>query len=188
MDAFSYLSVLLSIILGLAITQVLQGLRGLMHARSRVRLYAPAMIWALMLLVVFVQSWWSEFGLRHHENWTFVGFSVVVAHSVFLYMLAALALPDVRSDDKDVDLREHYYDSHRWFFSFVVLAALAGAAKDLALDGRLPEPRNLAFQLTFAATGAIAAVTRREWYHQFLAPAAAIAFACYIALLFSQLD
>ena len=30
MDAFSYLSVLLSIILGLAITQVLQGFRGLM--------------------------------------------------------------------------------------------------------------------------------------------------------------
>ena len=66
MDAFSYLSVLISIILGLAITQVLQGLRGLMHARSRVRLYAPAMIWALMLLVVYVQSWWSEFGLRNH--------------------------------------------------------------------------------------------------------------------------
>ena len=34
MDAFSYLSVLLSIILGLAITQVLQGFRGLMLARS----------------------------------------------------------------------------------------------------------------------------------------------------------
>jgi len=187
MDAFSYLSVLLSIILGLAITQVLLGLRGLMHARSRVRMYAPAMIWALLLLVVFVQSWWSEFGLRRHETWTFLGFSVVVAHSIFLYMLAALALPEVQGDAK-VDLREHYYDSHRWFFSFVVLAALAGAAKDLALDGRLPEPRNLAFQLTFAATGAIAAVTRREWYHQFLAPAAAIAFACYIALLFSQLD
>jgi hypothetical protein len=91
-------------------------------------------------------------------------------------------------DDKAIDLREHYYDSHRWFFSFVVLAALAGAAKDLALDGRLPEPRNLAFQLSFAVTAAVAAVTRREWYHQLLAPAAAIAFGFYIALLFSQLD
>jgi heme/copper-type cytochrome/quinol oxidase subunit 4 len=38
LDAFSYLSVLLSIILGLAITQVLLGLRSLMHARSRVRM------------------------------------------------------------------------------------------------------------------------------------------------------
>ena len=39
-DAFSYLSVLLSIILGLAITQILQGLRRLMQARSRLRVYA----------------------------------------------------------------------------------------------------------------------------------------------------
>ena len=188
MDAFSYLSVLLSIILGLAITQVLQGLRGLMHARARLRLYAPTMIWALALLVVFVQSWWSEFGLRNHENWTFVGFSVVVAHSICLYMLAALMLPDVHADDENVDLRAHYYDTHRWFFAFVVLAALAGTAKDIALDGRLPEWRNLTFQLGFAATAAIAALTRAEWYHRLLAPVAAIAFGFYVALLFSQLD
>jgi hypothetical protein len=187
MDAFSYLSVLLSIILGLAITQVLLGLRGLMHARTRVRMYAPAMTWALLLLVVFVQSWWSEFGLRRHETWTFLGFSVVVAHSIFLYMLAALALPEVQAH-AEVDLRKHYYDCHRWFFAFIVLAALAGIAKDLVLDGHLPDPRNLAFQLSFAATAGIAAVTRQEWYHRLLAPAAAVAFGCYIALLFSQLD
>ncbi len=39
MDAFSYLSVLLSIILGFAITQVLHGFRDLMQARARLRLY-----------------------------------------------------------------------------------------------------------------------------------------------------
>ena len=36
MNAFSYLSVLLSIILGLAITQVLQGYRSLLLAHGRV--------------------------------------------------------------------------------------------------------------------------------------------------------
>jgi hypothetical protein len=40
MDAFSYLSVLLSIIIGLAITQVLQGYRGLLLARHRTTLFA----------------------------------------------------------------------------------------------------------------------------------------------------
>lgn len=35
MDAFSYLSVPISIILGLAIVHVLQGFRGMMLARSR---------------------------------------------------------------------------------------------------------------------------------------------------------
>jgi hypothetical protein len=55
MDAFSYLSVLISIILGLAVTQVLQGFRGLMLARSRVRAYWPSMVWAVALLLIDVQ-------------------------------------------------------------------------------------------------------------------------------------
>lgn len=187
MDAFSYLSVLLSIILGLAITQILQGLRGLMHARTRVRMYAPTLIWALLLLVVDVQSWWSEFGLRLHQSWNFLAFLVVVAHTICLYMLAALVLPDV-DREAGVDLREHYYDHYRWFFVFVVLTALLGIGKDIALDGRLPEFHNLLYQLSFVVTGGIAAITRREWYHRWLAPAAAVGFASYIALLFAHLN
>lgn len=38
MDEFGYLSVLLSIILGLSVTQLLQGLSGIIQARARVRL------------------------------------------------------------------------------------------------------------------------------------------------------
>jgi hypothetical protein len=44
MDSFSYLSVLLSIIIGLAVTQVLQGLRVLMLSRETARLYTPSLI------------------------------------------------------------------------------------------------------------------------------------------------
>jgi hypothetical protein len=187
MDAFSYLSVLLSIILGLAITQVLLGLRSLMHARSRVRMYLPTLIWAVLLLVVFVQSWWSEFYLSRYQGWTFLGFSVVVAHSICLYMLAALVLPDIQRDET-LDLREHYFDIRRWFFVFVVLAAALGIAKDLVLEGHLPETRNLLFQISFIVTSIIAAVTRNEIYHRVLAPVAAVMFGAYVALLFSHLN
>ena len=38
MDEFSYLSVLLSVILGLAVAQILKGFRGLLLSRARVRL------------------------------------------------------------------------------------------------------------------------------------------------------
>ena len=56
MDAFSYLSVLLSIVLGLGITQLLQGFGRLMNARSRVRPYWPSLLWAVVLLVAHVQK------------------------------------------------------------------------------------------------------------------------------------
>ncbi|MDQ6939493.1 MAG: hypothetical protein M3119_04975, partial [Verrucomicrobiota bacterium] len=78
MDEFSYLSVLLSIILGLAVTQILQGFRGLMLSRTQVRLYWPTLVWALLLLVVFVQTWWAMFSLRNQQDWTFAGFAIVL--------------------------------------------------------------------------------------------------------------
>ena len=48
MDAFSYLSVLLSVILGLAIQQVLLGYRGLALLRRRMTWYAPPSLFLLL--------------------------------------------------------------------------------------------------------------------------------------------
>jgi hypothetical protein len=62
MDSFGYLSVLLSIIIGLAVTQILQGLRVLMLSRETARLYAPSLIWTALLLLIATQMWWAAFG------------------------------------------------------------------------------------------------------------------------------
>ena len=51
MESFNYLSVLLSIILGLAITQVLLGFRGLILTRVKVKLYLPTVIWVELALL-----------------------------------------------------------------------------------------------------------------------------------------
>ena len=59
MEAFGHLSVLISIILGLAITQLLQGLRGLVLERSRIRLYWIPIAWAAIVLLICVQAWWA---------------------------------------------------------------------------------------------------------------------------------
>jgi hypothetical protein len=113
-DAFSYLSVLISIILGLAITEILQGLRGLVIARARVRMYWPSVAWAVLTILVSVQSWWAMFGMRQLESWTFVQFAVVLIQVIATYMLAALVLPDFEGDHT-IDLRTHYFRQIRWF-------------------------------------------------------------------------
>jgi len=177
MDEFSYLSVLLSIILGLAITQILQGFRGLLQSRKRAKLYWPALAWAGLLLLIFVQTWWAMFGLRSHHNWTFGAFAIV------LYMLAALVLPDFFGEDA-IDLRANYYAHHAWFVSLAILAGLVSIGKDLVLAGALPEPRNLAFHIAFIVTAAVAAITRREWYHKVAVLVTACLFGSHIALLF----
>ena len=187
MDEFSYLSVLLSIILGLAITQILKGFRGLLQSRERIRLYGPALAWAGLLLVICVQTWWAMFGLRFHHDWTFGAFAIVLLQTIALYMLAGLVLPDFFGEDA-IDLRANYYAHHAWFFSLAVVLGLVSIGKDLVLHGSLPDPTNLSFHLAFIVAAAIAAITGREWYHKVNALLATVLFDIYIALLFARLQ
>ena len=63
MHAFDYLSVLLSIVLGLGMTQLLSAVARWLELRHETKTYAPAAIWAAFLMVVLVQTWWSMFGM-----------------------------------------------------------------------------------------------------------------------------
>jgi hypothetical protein len=186
MDAFSYLSVLISIILGLAMTQILQSVRGVVIGRREVAIYWPALVWAGLLLLINVQSWWAMYGLRQLQNWTFVQFAVVLLQSTLLYMLAALLLPDIRPGER-TDLKAHYFAQHRWFFGCAAVLIVVSVVKDVLIGGRLPSAVNLGFHALFLVTWGVAALTRAEWYHAALPFGMLASFALYIALLFRQL-
>ncbi|MGH8183519.1 MAG: hypothetical protein ACREPH_07665 [Rhodanobacteraceae bacterium] len=187
MDAFSYLSVLISIILGLAVTQTLQGFRGLMLARSRLHTYWPSIVWAILLLLIDVQAWWAMYNLRFYRDWNFLGFAVVLSETIPLYLLAGLVFPDVGAEGK-VDLRAHYFENHRWFFVLGILVIVASLLKNVVLYHKLPSPLDTGYQLLFLSTCAIAACTRREWLHKIVAVSAVIEFTTYIGMVFTYLQ
>lgn len=186
MDAFSFLSVLLSIILGLAITQVLKGFRGILLGRRRIRMYWPVPVWAFLLLLMFVQSWWAMFGLREVETWTFPAFSIVLTQTIISYMLAALVFPDFAGSET-VDLRAHYFEHARWFFGLTIAVVLASLGKDPVIWAQFPAPLNAAFHLVFATFALVAMLTRAEWYHKALSLVSIALFVSYTLALFSHL-
>src|SRR5436305_14144357 len=94
MNEFGFLSVLLSIILGLAATEILQGLRRCLLARQRVNFYWPVVVFVFLFLLIVAQVWWTMFGLRDRSGWTFAQFAIVLGQTVLVYMLAGLTLPD----------------------------------------------------------------------------------------------
>lgn len=186
MDAFSYLSVLLSIILGLAITQVLQGFRALLLARARVRRFAPSLIWAGLVLLMATQSWWASFGLADHDRWTFAEFAVVLLQLVLLYMLAGLVLPDLPPGEP-IDLAAHYWREARPFFALLLAILAVSLGKDMLIDGHLPAPANVAFHLLFGGLSVAGMTSRRSAVHHAIAVAAALMMTAYIAALFARL-
>jgi uncharacterized membrane protein HdeD (DUF308 family) len=57
MDQFSYLSVLISIVLALGVTQVLGGVGEMLQARSHRRIYWVHVIWIINLFLYLVVAW-----------------------------------------------------------------------------------------------------------------------------------
>ena len=186
MDQFSYLSVLLSIILGLAITQVLKGFRGMLLTRARIRFYWPTIVWSFTLLLIFVQSWWAMFYMRVIVLWTFPTFGTILLQTVSEYMLGAIVLPDFFGAET-IDLKEHYYAHARWFFGLMVLMLATSLVKSFVVDGRFPSLTDTGFQLCFAAMSLIATPTRNEWFHKLQAILALLGMGAYIFMLFMRL-
>ncbi|MBI1365515.1 MAG: hypothetical protein GC153_06110 [Alphaproteobacteria bacterium] len=185
MDAFSYLSVLISIIIGLAITQVLMGFRAILLHRRKVKLYWPALLQGAVLLLIATQMWWAMFSLRAITEWTFAGYGVVLLQTVAFYLAAGLIFPDV--SEAGCDLEQAYFDHRRWFFGALVLTVLASAVKDLVIYGSLPQSWDMALHVAFLTASVAAMVTRSRLYHKLLAPGVAMIFAAYTFMLFAQL-
>lgn len=186
MDAFSYLSVLISIILGLAITQVLQGYRALLLARERTRLDPTPLIWSGLVLLFAAQAWWASFGLNARRNWDFLGFAVILVQMGLIYMLSALVLPDVAPGER-IHVGDHFRKHRHAFFGFLLGMLVSSIAKEAVLTGRLPSPINLVFHIVFGI-GAIGGMVLKGPRAQLgVALYASATFLSYVALLFAHL-
>jgi hypothetical protein len=186
MDAFSYLSVLLSVILGLAVQQVLQGYRALALNRRTVKLYWPSLAWSGIILAMVAQHWWASFSLAERAQWSFAAFAAILIQTALIYMMAALVLPDVPVD-QPIDLKQHFFREQRVFFAVGAATVAWSVIREVALEGRLPLPENLAFHAIFIAMALGAMVSRSERLQKMFVTAVAVIFVAYIGLLFAQL-
>ena len=186
MAEFSFLSVLISVILGLAVTEILEGFRKLLLSRTRIQIYWPVIGWAFLVLLVCFEYWWSMFRMRTHHDWTFQQFAIMVLQTTLIYMVAGLVFPDFLGE-AIVDLKESFYAHCRWFFSLGVAIIIVSVCSHLLVDDKLPKPANLIFEAIFGVTLFIGALTRREWYHKTLVVFTNAAFVLYTMLLFARL-
>jgi hypothetical protein len=184
-DAFAYLSVLLSIIIGLAIAEVLQGYGSLLVSRAKVQLYPPPLIWSVLMLLMATQFWWASFGLAKREHWNFAAFCAVLLQTVMMYMGSALVLPKSGADDA-LDLRVHYYREAGPFFTFGLLFLAVGFIKDWLLDRSL-DPIRLVFMAVFTTLTLVALIVRRPRVHEIIAPVMAVLITAFFATLFSRI-
>ena len=178
METFSYLAGFSTLILGLAVARLLQGLADLTEERARVRFDWIAVGWMLGLLAACAWEWWIILRWRTFTGWTFGHFAFLLLKPAILFYLSSLVMPRI-PDGGMVDLREHYVRIHRYFFILFTVFMLLDLA-DTALKGMdyfrgfgAGYPISIVVQ---AAIQFAAAFTRRRWYHVFAGVCAWTAF------------
>ncbi len=186
MDPFSYLSVLISIILALGITHLLSGLVRVVHNRSRTVIYWPTMAYAFILFVVIVQVWWADFHLSRHTLWTFWAFVSTLVGPADLYLLCALLLPSVDVPSAD-NMRTAYEHNRLWFFGALLALPMLSFHQDYMLDGTFGSTGDVIVKLMFEALILAAILFRSEAVQKTVAAINAILVVIYVQLLFNTL-
>jgi hypothetical protein len=120
-NAFEYLSVLISIILALGMTRVLAGVGEMLQARSRRHIYWVHAIWIFNLFLWLVVAWWIFYRWRDQQPWTFFLFVFVLISPTILYLASLLLFPREGDVDLAIDYKTHYYANHRAFFILFAL-------------------------------------------------------------------
>ena len=173
MDPFSYLSVLISIVLALGMTRVLAGVGEMLQARSRRRIYWVHAVWALNLFIYQVVAWWVFYRWRYEQQWTFFLFVFVLVSPTVLYLAALLLFPrEAASADDSINYKTHFYANHRAFFIVLLIYGPVDIA-DTLLKGvhRFFElgPAYMISMTLFLTGVTTAAITRNQRFHQFYA-------------------
>jgi hypothetical protein len=143
--------------------------------------------WAALVLLLCFQNWWSMFGMRHRQDWTFEQFAIVLLQTILIYMVAGLVFPDFFGE-ATIDLRESFYSHRRWFFSLGFAVVAVSVCKGLVLDGKLPNRPDLMFHATFGLTLVVGALTKLEWYHKALVIFTIVVFILYIVMLYARME
>lgn len=176
MDPYEYLTVFVSVILGLSVVHLLSGVSLILDTRVRERVDWIHATWTANVFITTLLVWWFNFSLTAVQEWTLLHFLNLVAYSVVLYLMAGLLYP-VRGAEI-IDFRAHF-ECNRCRFFMVCLAFQAVDFADVLLErqalGVAWNPLALTLLVVFAVAFVIAIRTSNRSFHGGLAIAWLIA-------------
>jgi hypothetical protein len=127
---FDYFGVLISVILGLALTHLLRGLAKLIQMRHEVRPYWVHIVWTLNVVMFVLEIWWGMFWWRGLQEWTVEWFYFISAYAIVLFMWASMLFPPEFSSG--LDFEKHFFSNRYWFFGIQSVVVLMDVPETLA--------------------------------------------------------
>lgn len=186
MSDFAYISVLLSIILGLGIAQLLAGIARLVRDGRRLWPAWWVMVMVAMLLLAHFQVWWVSFHWRHVQSWTFLSYIAFMTLPMLLYLLAYLILPaDLRLDGRA--LAQEFIGRRRPFYAILALIPPASFFQQHLFGAAIPLDFDTGARIFWFVLAVPGFLSRRILVQAVVAVTYLALMVAYITLLFTHL-
>jgi len=161
---FELSSVLVSIILAAAITEILRSWGQMIRHRRAVRPYWVHVGWMALILLLAMQFWWSLWELEEWPAWTFFEYVLFLTPFLTLVVLTYLICPDVERDAPN-GLEAYFFDNAGWFFSLGAVFILELMVTNPLLRVEAWGAAENAVRLAGLVAIAPLAATRQRWAH-----------------------
>jgi len=159
MVTYSHLSMIAFVILGLSMVRIMINYSSLLaknyndNPDDDVVFYWPHTAISFITFFTIILFWWTSYPLRDlayfpNEGWNLFSFLLYLTVPFIFFMVTEVVAPQPESyKDKDVNLREYYYDNHKvilglaWMLQVCLLANLfvffQGEVASLKVVGRV---------------------------------------------------
>lgn len=134
-SAFEYVSILVSIILGLGITQILSSFSDLLYNFKRIKFYWPHTLWVIFILFLHIQDWFVTYELRLKSVWRLPELMFILAYPVSLFIAAKMLLP-TNEAEKTNDMKSYYMSHFPTIFLIMAFSISCSILFNIFLLGR----------------------------------------------------
>ncbi len=169
MSQFEYVAVLISIIVGLALAQILRGVGRMVTNPGGPRPYWVHLIWTAYLFLNITMFWWWEFRLGTID-WSITLYLVVIAYATLLFFASLVMQPGSLGGINSY--KEYYYSRRNWIFGLIIANSLWDFV-DTLMKGETHlfglGTGYLSLQGINIVGSAVAIATPNERYHQVFA-------------------
>lgn len=167
MGLFEFLMILVSVVIGLGLTEILTGGANLIRARDEVRFYWIHVAFQVGVFFALLQQWWELWDMESLGEISFVAVLAVLAPPIFLFLIANLLYP---KQAKRVDLEEYYFRQAPILWGLVIAGTLEGTfLQPLVFDEPILHPTNIS-GIPMVALCLVLAVSKSRRVHSAIAP------------------
>ncbi|MBL7871474.1 MAG: hypothetical protein JNM78_07675 [Cyclobacteriaceae bacterium] len=165
MTPFEYVTVLISIILGLGITQIVSGIADMVQRWQEVKLYWPHLLWIVFVFFLHIQEWWVLYEMRSVSTWMLPTFLFTILYPINLFILARILFPTTYMDS-GTDFKSFYFDNFRKFFVWAAILVALSIADNLFVNDYTWKDQIVQLLLLFVILFIAFKNFRQEWLHK----------------------